>query len=86
MKRRIHANVRGAQNVDKDHFVNTGLFVSKLHAAGSEPPNPFLGLDTVPAAAHTGEAGASSTKTALDDLNESIRYAMTVRSNSPGKQ
>lgn len=31
-------------------------------------------------------AGAGAAKSALDDLNESIRYAMTVRSSSPGKQ
>lgn len=70
--------------------------MSKLHAAGSavEPPNPFLGLDTMGAGQIvTGEqasqfassdSSAGHGKSALDDLNESIRQAMTVRSTSPG--
>lgn len=70
----------------------------KLHAAGSaaEPPNPFLGLETASGAAQsvTGEpqsqfassdlSGGPGAKSALDDLNESIRQAMNVRSTSPG--
>lgn len=61
-------------------------------------PNPFLGLDVATAApvaaaqnvtgelhfaSNSGGTAPSSTKSALDDLNESIRQAMTVRSTSP---
>lgn len=61
--------------------------MSKLHAA--ETPNPFFGLEATSAAAVpqnvTGEqssdlsaAGAADpSRSALDDLNESIRQAMS---------
>lgn len=61
--------------------------MSKLHAA--EPPNPFLGLEATSAAVPqnaTGELSSSdlsavgaaeASKSALDDLNESIRQAMS---------
>lgn len=70
--------------------------MSKLHAAASmgraEQPNPFLGLEAAaaqpPPPNVTGEppvdASAGHAKSALDDLNESIRQAMSVRSTSPG--
>lgn len=76
-------------------FNNPGLFMFKLHAAVDA--NPFLGLEAAGGAAQSVTSGelqsqfASSDlsaghgpKSALDDLNESIRQAMSVRSTSPG--
>lgn len=53
-------------------------------AASQPPPATFSGTTGTSVDFSTGASGTGSAKSALDDLNESIRQAMTVRSTSPG--